>query len=184
MRRRRATDGFSLVELLVACACLAVVAAAFTLPVAASFDGARARQAAVFLVGEFEQARAAALTRSVAVGVYFGPDRDGTPFTMHLDGNGNGVRSAEVQRGVDPPIAPARRLQELFPGVRIADGDASGVRLGATRVLTFSPLGSATPGSVVVTGRHGTRYAVRVSGGSARLRVQRYNATSGVWADR
>lgn len=173
----------ALVEVLVACALAALVAAAAGAAAPAALDRARTRQAAAFLAGVFELARAEALARGRAVGVFFGPDEAGTPFSTHLDVNGNGLRALDIARGVDVPIGPTRHLAHLFPGVRIAEGDATGVRLGGSRLLTFTPLGTATAGSVLLTGRDGSRYALRVSGGTGRIRLQRFSVASGVWSD-
>lgn len=167
-----------------ACALAATLAGAAGAALPVAIDRARARQATAFLAGLCEQARVQALGRSRAVGVYFGPAGAAVSVGLHVDGNANGLRTAEVVSGVDPELAPARRIGELFPGVRVAEGEQEGVRLGGTRLLTFSPLGTATSGSLYLTGRDGSRYAVRIAGGTARVRTERFNPSSGVWSDR
>ena len=184
MRRRWDNTGMTLVEVLIACALAVGLAAAAGAAAPGAIDRARARQAAAFLSSQLEWARAEALGRGRAVGVVFGPDAEGTPVSVHVDGNGNGLRAAEVARGTDAAVSQPRRLDQLFPGVRIGEGTSTGVRLGGGRLLTFSPVGTATPGSIVLTGRDGSRYAVRVSGGTARIRTQRFNAVTGIWSDR
>jgi type II secretory pathway pseudopilin PulG len=174
----------TLVEVLVACALAATLAGAAGLALPVAADQARARQAAAFLATEFEQARVQALMRSRAVGIYFGPTGQPSSIGLYMDGNANGLRTAEVLSGVDPALVPSRRVGDLFPGVRVAEGAQDGVRLGGTRLLTFSPLGTATPGSIYLTGREGSRYAVRISGGTARVRTERYSPGSGTWSDR
>lgn len=184
MRRQRPDTGMTLVEVLVACALATTLAGAAGVALPGAIDRARARQAAAFLTTQLEQARVQALMRSRAVGVYFGPAGQPASIRTHVDGNANGVRTAEVLSGVDPALTAARRISDLFPGVRIAEGVQDGVRLGGTRLLTFSPLGTATPGSIYLTGREGSRYAVRIAGGTARVRTERYNPGNGTWSDR
>ncbi|MGE0394016.1 MAG: Tfp pilus assembly protein FimT/FimU [Vicinamibacterales bacterium] len=182
--RQRPDAGVTLVEVLMACALMATLAGAAGAALPAAADRARVRQAAAFLVALCEQARVEALMRSRAVGLYFGPAGPAAPVGLHVDGNANGLRVTDVLSGADPAVMPARRLSDLFPGVRIAEGDQDGVRLGGTRLLTFSPLGTATPGSIYLTGREGSRYAVRIAGSTARVRTERFNPGSGVWSER
>ena len=107
---------------------------------------------------------------------------------MFVDGNRNGVRRQDIEAGVDRPLGASARLHELFPGVRIGlvpEGALSGsaVRFGESGLVTFTPIGTATPGSVYVVGRDGTQYAVRVVGATARTRVLRYRENDGAWVN-
>ena len=183
MRRRWPDEGFTLVELLAACAVAATLALVAVPAVSAAVEGSRTRQAAHYLAAQLEAARSLALARSAAVALVFGADAQGAAWAVHVDGNGNGVRTAEVRSGVDPAVTSPLRLDALFTGVRLADGTASGVRLGATRILSFSPLGTATPGSLIVSGP-ASRYALRITGGSGRVRLQRFIPGTGTWSDR
>ena len=36
---------------------------------------------------------------------------------MYADGNRNGVLTADIQRGIDPPLMPSEQLPALFDGV-------------------------------------------------------------------
>jgi len=95
---------------------------------------------------------------------------------MYQDGNRNGVRAADVDAGVDPPIGPVVSLAVEFAGVRIAIDPALGIgtdpiSLRGSSFLSFSPVGTATARSVYVLGRDGTQLAVRVLGVTGRTRV-------------
>jgi glutamate synthase domain-containing protein 3 len=77
-------------------------------------------------------------------------------------------------------------LADLFSGVAIAVSGAAGsdpVRLGASNLLSFTPLGTATSGSVFVRGRDGSQFAIRVLGATGRVRVQRFVVHSRTWID-
>ena len=180
-------SGLSLVEVLIVCALAAVVAAASGGPALGSADRVRARQAARHLAGECARARVLALARSTAVAISFGPESEGVPTALYADGNGNGVRSAEIASGTDPALSAPSRLADRYPGVRFGVVDpvlGSGpVRLGGSRLLTFSPLGTSTSGSLYIAGRDGSQYAVRLAGATARVRVLRLNRATGIWSE-
>jgi hypothetical protein len=110
----------------------------------------------------------------------------GVSFTMFVDGNGNGVRTADIGAGVDPPLDTPALLSDHFPGVAIAVSGSAGadaVRLGATDLLSFTPFGTATPGSIFVRGRDGSQFAVRILGTTGRTRIQRYLEHTRTWID-
>ena len=54
------------------------------------------------------------------------------------------------------------------PGRGMLEGDP--IRFGRSDILSFSPLGTATPGTFYLAG-DGAQAAVRVTGGSARVRL-------------
>jgi hypothetical protein len=60
----------------------------------------------------------------------------------------------------------------------VLTGDA--IRFGRSDILSFSPLGTATPGTFYLSG-DGAQAAVRVTGGSARVRLMIWR---GSWQER
>lgn len=107
-------------------------------------------------------------------------------ITVFQDGNRNGVRARDIDLQIDRPIEPSVSLPELFPGVDIGlapglPGEA--VQLGGTSLLSFTPRGTATSGSVYVRGRDGTQWVVRVLGVTARARVLRFVPATGEWVN-
>jgi hypothetical protein len=119
------------------------------------------------------------------IALHFEDDARGTWFSMVEDGNGDGVRTVDIVQQIDRVIAPRVLLPDLFPGATIglAPGTpaTSAVSLGGTRLLSFSPDGTATSGSVYVLGRDGTQWAVRVLGVTARARVLRFESSTNAW---
>jgi len=134
----------------------------------------------------FQRARMTAVAHNRNVAIRFRPVGDLWSWTVYEDGDGDGVRNDDINRGVDFPIDRPRLFQ--YQPVRI--GVPSGavvdpmtgqllslrlpVRFGTSQLCSFSPAGEATNGSVVLTdGEHAT--ILRVSGTSAWISVMRWN---------
>lgn len=132
-------------------------------------------------------ARSQAVMRSAHVALRFDEEKSGVSFRMFLDGNHNGVRTRDIAAGVDRPMEPPARLFELFPGVAIAIADGvepgDAVRFGSSNLVSFSPLGTASSGTVYVRGRDGLQLAIRVLGVTGRTRVLRYAPRTRTWVD-
>ena len=190
--------GFSLLESLFVVALLALTAAIALPSILRGLDDARAMAAARYIAALARLTRIQAATRSTHVGLRF--EREGATYryAVYVDGNGNGLRSRDVSRGIDHPITPVERIGDRFPGVafgvadgvtRISDGRAmtrgtDPVRLGSADTLTFSPLGTATSGTIFLRSRRGRQYAVRVLGATGRTRVLEFRHETGSWTAR
>lgn len=133
--------------------------------------------------GEFRRARSLAVRHRVYTAIRFERRLAGDTYSIYSDGNGNGVRSRDIRRGVDRLVEGPFPLTGGAPGVRVgfnpgvpAPPPARGVlegdpiRFGRSDMLSFSPLGTATPGTFYLAG-DGAQAAVRVTGGSARVRL-------------
>lgn len=160
--------------------------AAMALPQAfATLDRSRARGAARYLAARAALARAQAASRSAYVALRFEGTGSGVTFRMFVDGNGNGVRTRDIAARVDRPIDSSVRFSDMFPGVGFGlstgSGDGEPLRIGATRLLSFSPLGTATSGTLYLRSRDGTQLAVRVFGATGRTRVLRYEPRTRQW---
>jgi hypothetical protein len=154
----------------------------------AGLDRARARGAARYLAQQCGAARLQAVARSAIVALRFRERAGEYEFEMFLDRNRNGVRTVDIDSGVDIRVKEPERLSTHFPGVRIGIDPAlrigtDPVRVGAGGLLSFTPLGTATAGSIYIVGKDRSQYAVRVLGATARTRLQRYDAGKGVWVD-
>jgi hypothetical protein len=153
--------------------------------VLAAVEHSRGYAAARFLAGRFGLARAQAVGRGTAVGFRFDQEEGGFTFSLFQDGNRNGIRAADIQAGIDRRIEPPLSLFEQFAGVDV--GIAPGVpvpnpiQLGGANILTFTPVGTATSGTVYVRDRAGSQWAVRVLGATGRTRVLRYERATGAW---
>lgn len=132
------------------------------------------------------RARAYALTRGVHVGVKFRKNGDGYEWALYRDGNGNGVRTAEIARGVDRPLglAIAWTRRDVKPGIftdiRVPDPGQPGsyldrpedpIRFNTSDICSFSPAGESTPGSIYLSDGRNRMAVVRVLGRTAKIRV-------------
>jgi hypothetical protein len=151
-------------------------------------DAARALAAARYLAGRIMLARMTAVQRSAATAIRFTTDDRGIAFTTYRDGNGNGVLTPDITAGLDPQVDQPVRLAELFPGVDFGlaiDGlVADPIQLGGTSLLTMTPSGTATSGSLYVRGRDGSQYAIRILGVTGRTRILRYDDRQQRWTER
>ena len=192
MRRQH---GLTLLETLVVLAIIGIIAAA-TMPAFATYRrSASMRAQAAELRGIFRAARSRAIMRGAHAGVKFTRAGNTWVYSLYDDGNGNGIRSAEIASGVDRRYAGPSVLMPQFNIASIAllstpirdpDGDAllptaSAVQFGSSTLCSFSPTGSATSGTVYITDGAGHLCALRVFGSSGRVRLLRYDTARRRW---
>ena len=122
------------------------------------------------------------------------PDTGHATFQVLTDGNGNGVKVADVAAGIDRPVGAARlafaegtaRLAIARPvpttdhSGTLAAGSAP-VRFGIAPYISFSPRRTGSSGSIHIRGPEGSQYAIRVLGSTGRLRLLCLNATAFLW---
>ncbi|HEY7699147.1 MAG TPA: type II secretion system protein [Vicinamibacteria bacterium] len=182
----RGESGRGLLELLVAVT-LIVLTAAAAIPRAQSMvHESRLRGAAFYLRGLLRQVRANAAAHARYEGLVFG-DLNGSPaFSIHVDGNSNGIRRADIDRGIDPRVREPYRLGDTFPGIHYGSLPTGapvpffrGLQIGRGNIVSFSPLGSSTSGTLYLTNDYGLVYAVVILGATGRVRVARYRG--GKW---
>ena len=187
MEKRRRERGQSMLELVVAM----VVIAWIGLIGSSAIDGARRSIALVAGVSElralFQRVRMLAIAHNSNVAIRFRPVGDDEwSWTVYEDGDGDGVRNDDINRGVDKLLEQARLFQH--PPVRIgvpaaavpdpANGKLLSLRLpvrfNSSMLCSFSSVGEATNGSVVLTdGKHVT--IIRVQGHTANVDVLRWD---------
>jgi prepilin-type N-terminal cleavage/methylation domain-containing protein len=192
------TVGFTLVELLVV---LAIASALFVSapPIHKWSSGLETRLAAWELVSTLRQARSAAIRLGANVGVKFRTAADGrVSFTLYEDGDGDGVRTLDINSGVDPRVGLPRELRHFgsrvrlgFPqGVRPRDPGNPRRRLGRLQdpvrfnrsdLASFGPLGGSTPGSLYLTDGHHHLIVVRVFGRTGKVKIMRYDTRAETW---
>jgi prepilin-type N-terminal cleavage/methylation domain-containing protein len=178
-------SGFTFLELLCVMALVVIIAGAAVPQILTSLDRSRGLIAARYLGSRLALARTQAVTRNASVALRFERGPKGISIAVYQDGNRNGVRTADIERQIDRRIEAPMRLFEQFPGVDIALGPdmpaEDPVQLGRTDILSFSPSGTATSGTIYVRSRDGTQWSVRVLGVTGRTRVLRYERRIRDW---
>lgn len=172
--------GRSLLELVVMCSILGTLAG---IAIPRSWGWVREyrlRAACVYMRSLIRQVRAQAAANNCYMGIVF-EDVDGQPeLAIYLDGNSNGIRRADVRSGVDKKIRGPWLLSSVFPGVRYGappQGTSPPfpkLRIGRSRILSFSPIGTSTSGTLFLSNEHSTVAAVILYGGTGRVRTARY----------
>ncbi len=186
--------GVALIDLIVSCSLVALIAAIAipTLHAAREYDAAR--MAARYLATRIHGIRLDALKRNRNVALRFDPGVPGR-FEAFVDGDGDGVLQTDVDAGIDLPLSSSMHLSELFRDISfrvvsdVPEPDGSGMvtagsdplRLGSSNFLSFSPLGSSTSGTLYVAATGGPQLCVRVLGPTGRIRVLSYRAVEGRW---
>jgi Tfp pilus assembly protein FimT len=187
--------GAAVIDILVASSLVVAFAAAAVPVVGGTLDRERTLIGARYLAGQLQRARLESLKRARAVAVRIDLVGDRTRLRLFADGNGNGVLQRDIDRGIDAALAPAEWLdaqaREVSLRINQDVSDVSGssrlapsddpVRIGNTSLLTFSPIGSATSGTLYVAARRGPQMAVRVFGATGRVRVLMFDAPSRQW---
>jgi prepilin-type N-terminal cleavage/methylation domain-containing protein len=149
---------------------------------------AAVRAAAEELQSVFRGARARSIASGRNVGVRFTKSGSDWMYALYDDRNGNGIKTAEINSGVDKLIARPKRVLNVVRYANIAapsktitdpDGDPlkpgdSPVQFGSTAICSFSPIGGATPGTIYLTDGNGEIWCARVYGTSAKVRLLRY----------
>ena len=196
MRHRR--NGYQLLEAIVGTAIVMIVAGILMPPLLRLADGRRVRLAAAELSSVLNEARANAIRYSCNVGVKFLIEGDRVRFALFRDGDGDGVRSGDIDSGVDPPLGLPRTLTHLGRHIRFGfppgraprdPGDPhrrlrrldDPIRFNRSDIASFGPLGTSTPGSLYFTDGRRELAVVRVFGRTGKVRVLLYDPEREVW---
>lgn len=190
--------GFSLIELLIVIAIVGMTAAVATPHAQSLRRRAAVRATAMEIRSLFRAARSRAVTQHRHAGVKFTRGARDWECAIYDDGDGDGVRNDDIRSGVDRMFEAPRTVSavpelasvSLPPAVSVdPDGaairsGASPVQFGRSTICSFSPLGQSTPGTIYLADSGGEAYAVRVFGGSARVRLIHYDAKKRRWEGR
>jgi hypothetical protein len=190
-----ATDsrGLALVDVLAATG-LSVVMAAVAVPVVAgSLDREHLIVGAQYLAAQLQRARLESLKRATAVAVRIEMLDGRTAVQLFADGNGNGVLQRDIDRQVDPALTEVEWLDVHARGVSLRINrpidevggvtrlDADPLRIGNTSMVSFSPTGSSTSGTLYVAADRGPQMAIRIYGATSRVRVLTFDAQARRW---
>jgi len=197
-RRPSGKGGWTLIEMLTVMAILAILSA-LTMPAILDLAGGlKLRLAAQRVAGTLRAARSYAVRHNAKVAVKFHTEEDPTTFALYRDGDRDGVRNTDIADGTDPMVWAKRRLNYLPGDVRIGfppgrpprePGDPrrrmkrrdDPVRFNRSDLASFSPTGTATPGSVYLTDARHRLAVVRVNNVSGKVTVLVYDQEKDAW---
>lgn len=187
--------GLGLVDALVSVA-LGTLMATFAVPfVGGAMERERTIIGTRYLASQLQRARLESLMRARAVAVRVELEGARTALQLFADGNGNGVSQRDIARGLDSPLTLREYLDvrardvslrinqpvtDISGAGTLAPGDDP-LRIGNTALVTFSPVGSATSGTLYVAAPRGPQMAIRIFGGTGRVRVLNFDARARQW---
>jgi prepilin-type N-terminal cleavage/methylation domain-containing protein len=190
--------GFSLAELMAALA-IAAILLLIALPTIASMRiESRVAAGARELAMTFHALRWQSVATNKNHGLLFDRSENGWIWFVVQDGNGNGLRTAELRTGVDITLSGPHRIEESdgliglgfppaaslpsIPPRRGAIGKLDDpVKFGRSNLVSFSPLGSSSSGTLYLTDGRYKLYAVVLFGPTARVRVWRFDIREREW---
>ena len=188
--------GFSLLEIMTIVAIIGIVAL-IAVPAFATFRRhAAVTEAASQFRAIFRLVRSRAITRHASSAVKFVQVGNNWTYSLHDDGDGDGVRNDDIDSGVDRHYAPPRLILPeshlatiSLPrnlSIKDPDGDpltstSKAVQFGRSTLCSFSPAGESTSGTIYLTDSFGELWCVRVYGASGKVRLLRYNAGGRSW---
>jgi hypothetical protein len=177
--------GFTALELAVVLGLICLMAAMAVpnlIEVRRRFDHQRlARQ----IAHDAWQCRIEALTSCRNVGLVFAEEHDRWFYTMVADRDADGVSRKDFLAGVDVPLGPKTWLEFISYDVRVGvpaswrvpDPGGSGIlppdgmRTGNSNIISFTPLGHATPCTVYINDGRERILAIRVNGSTGMIRA-------------
>lgn len=147
----------------------------------------------------FTAARGRAVFQGADVGVKWTSSGGDLVLSVYQDGNGNGVTTKDIKKGIDRLVAGPYWMHGKYPGITFSfvpgfDGlDPAGapigsltdpLRFGKSDICTFSPLGKASPGSVYLSNKRRRQAAVRVTPANAKIQIFTWHGKSLKWIKR
>lgn len=197
MEGRRAAErsseaGATIAEVLMVAAFVVSITGIAVPLTAQAADTARVRSAASYLTGRVRltQLRAVIGHRATALVL----DQIDTRWTFRIceDGNGNGVRRTDIASATDECRGAPEPVADQFPGISLAlgagipdidgaVGDRSGVRFGRSAMVSCTPVGHCTPGTLYLLSGRGRQFAVRVAGVTGRVRRLQFETGERRW---
>ena len=186
--------GYSALELLLAVSVAMTLSGVAIPQLQAAVDDYRAAGAARYVATRVQRARMEAVGRSANVALRFTATASGYAFAMYADGNGDGVLTKDITKGIDPRVGAVEQLADTFAGVDFgvlpglppveSGSPAPGtdpIKLGAGDLLSFSASGTSSSGSLYIRGRGGAQYVLRVLGETGRARLLVFDPQRKKW---
>lgn len=194
----RRASGVGLVEALAVVAVAGLVIAMAVPHVAALRDSDRGGAAARRMAALFRDARWDSVAERRIAGFRFDRDARGWFWQRVVDGDGDGLRTGDIDRGVDVRNPERGRIEDRvagawlgfpspgpYPKIPPSRGNLADtvdpIQFGRSDLVSFTPLGRSSSGTVYVTDRAGNLYGVVLFGPSTRVRIWRWDRGERRW---
>lgn len=182
--RHRGAAGATLLEISLVMGLVGLIGASAFSALRAMHAQRAGREAARALLHDLQEVAQRARVSGTARAVRFAPGGTADTFVEFEDGNGNGIRLAEVEAETDPPVGPPRlafreghaRLAIVRPvpstdHASTLPAGASPIRFGVSPLVIFTPRRTGSSGSLYIVGPDGRQYAIRILGTTMRWRL-------------
>jgi type II secretory pathway pseudopilin PulG len=185
--------GYTLIDMLLVIAVLTVVFAISIPSLSGAVDAGRLRGAAFHMSARLALVRMQAVRRHANVALRFQLRNGQYRYQTFADGDSDGVKTTDITSGRDVPLGEDEGIGDNYPGVSfgflagcpLVGGGAAGgnpIRIGNTTLLSVSPAGTATSGTLYLRGRGNVAYALVVLGATGRTTLLRCDARAGTWS--
>ena len=186
--------GASVLETLVVLGVLGILA----LYGAPSFVGWRQQQEVESAVRHMAMLITRVCAAAVASGrthaVQFVADADDLSWVTVVDGDGDGITSADLAAHVDVPLDAWSSLRSLFHGVEggrpagvptvlAGAADRNGLAFGRSEVASCAPTGGARSGTLYLRSRRGDGAALRIYGPTGRITLWWWDGSRADWTE-
>src|SRR5215211_6955013 len=114
--------GYTLLELVFVTGVVTLTAAIAVPQAFATIERSRALAATHHLSAQMALARTQAVAGGATLALRFDIVNGAMAYTVFRDGNRNGVRTADINSGIDRPIAASAAIGDSFARVTIANG--------------------------------------------------------------
>ncbi len=178
--------GATLLEVVTALVLVAATAVIVVPGFGEARGAAELRAATGRISGLMARCRAHAIMHCLTTGLVFEREAGGWRCFIAEDLDGDGIRSADLETGRDRIVSEVVRLKDghaglgILHGERVPDPAGGGrlrgdlddpVRAGRGDIISFTPVGTATPSSVFLTDGRSRMRVVRVYGATGRIRT-------------
>jgi len=190
-------EGYSLVEALLALAILGLFLTVSVPAFGAALSRARVAAAAREMASEMARLRSDAIAMRRGVGLRFSTAGGRRQYAVYADGDGDGIRADDIASGRDPLLVAARDLPSRWEGIDFGLLDAaipevppaSGVlapgsdpvRFGSSDIVSFTPWGTASSGTLYISDARDSVFAVVLYGHTGRIRTWRFDRDLWGW---
>ena len=195
MRNER---GNTLTEILVCVAIGAMIVSASVPNIASMAAKGKVRAATRNIAAVFKQARWEAVAKGKYIGIEFKKAEDRYVYRKYEDGNGNGIRKADIESGkdvllsgpyqlknryghVDFSILQAGSIRNIPPATGFIEDADDPIKFGKSNIASFSPAGESSSGTVYISDEKDNMMAVVLFGPTVRVRVWEYVHEENKW---